>query len=111
MAMITIKFFYYIMSIVFFLSIGSVALLMSLPWYVSLSLLIISLIVGTLILIRPEFGAYFLLIYVPVFSHFIGICLNVNGNIINKGLPFFIVILVIGLISICIRKASKLHED
>ncbi len=111
MAMITRKIFYYIISIVFFLSIGSVAFLMLLPWYVSLSLLIVSLIVWTLILIRPEFGAYFLLIYVPVFSHFIGICLNVNGNIINKGLPFFIVILVIGLISIGIRKATKLHKD
>src|SRR4030067_1767188 len=98
MAMITRKIFYYIISIVFFLSIGSVAFLMLLPWYVSLSLLIVSLIVWTLILIRPEFGAYFLLIYVPVFSHFIAIRLNVDGNTINKGLPFFIVILIIGLI-------------
>lgn len=81
------------------------------PWYQSL-LLLITFFSGVILLIRPEAAAYILALMVPLFGNRLAFYFDFAeiGVRTSKAVPFYLIFLVLGIISLYFRKTSGLVE-
>ena len=87
------------------------ALYLLLPWQVYFALLSL-LILGVVFIVRPLWGAYFLIFTVPIVENRIGfISTEMAATAKYKIVPLFLVILLANMICVWLLKAAKIRKE